>query len=214
MDNSPTSAQLLCVQEYRPREWKQFDGVQHLPESLPSGASSEHRQSAMIIWLLRNSVQHLFVFKILSMSCCVIPGVPQPPSEQWRGEGSSSDLELHEVHQVRNGSETWCMAAMIDTCFLQFVWNAQKNNGMLILRGALQINFRWKLGFLQIGKFRTPLVEEWKAREGWIFVMDGICCVFLIMIDGSGQLVILWCAQYCNDVTYISMASWRKLIWH
>ena len=48
-DNSPTSAQLLCVQEYRPREWKQFDGVQHLPESLPSGASPEHRQSAMII---------------------------------------------------------------------------------------------------------------------------------------------------------------------
>ena len=158
------------------------------------------------VFVKHPSVQHLFVFKILSMSCCVIPGVPQPPSEQWRGEGSSSDLELHEVHQVRNGSETWCMAAMIDTCFLQFVWNAQKNNGMLILRGALQINFWLKLGFLKIGKFRTPLVEEWKAREGWIFVMDGICCVFLIMIDGSGELVILWYAQYCNNVTYISMA--------
>ena len=33
--------QLLCMQEHSPREWQQPDGVQHLPESLPPGASAK-----------------------------------------------------------------------------------------------------------------------------------------------------------------------------
>lgn len=33
--------QLLCVQEHSSREWQQPDGVQHLPESLPPGASAK-----------------------------------------------------------------------------------------------------------------------------------------------------------------------------
>ena len=56
--------QLLCVQEHSSREWQQPDGVQHLPESLPPGASAK-----LLIFL-----DFVRFFSL--------PGVPQPSSEQ------------------------------------------------------------------------------------------------------------------------------------